>query len=250
MTVVDPSLLPQRTAVVTGAASGIGAACVRRFLADGYQVVGVDLRSVEDVQDPGFTSLVCDLTNHESVDDLREEIGGRLGHVTVLVNSAGIFELGDIESTDPAAWERALAVNLTSVYRLCRALAPYLVDGEASIVNLSSVAGLVTFPDNLAYSSTKFGVIGLTKSLALDLGKRGIRVNAVCPFSIDGPMMDRYFETFDDPAAQRRALESGVPLQRMGTVEEVANAISFLAGPEASFISGVALPIDGGYVVQ
>jgi meso-butanediol dehydrogenase/(S,S)-butanediol dehydrogenase/diacetyl reductase len=242
-----------RVAVVTGAASGIGRAVAGQLAEEGATIVAVDISPVDLSALASVPGVEHDLvhTDVASADDVRRlasVIAKRHGRVDVLVNCAGVHELGTAESIDDAQWERLIGINLTGTFWVCRSLIPLLTAPGGAIVNLASAAGIVSFPGNASYSASKGGVVALTRNLAIDCAARGVRANCVCPYSIDGPMMDRHFTSQPDPAAARAAAERSTPMARLGQPEEVALAVAFLASADASYITGVALPVDGGYL--
>jgi NAD(P)-dependent dehydrogenase (short-subunit alcohol dehydrogenase family) len=250
-----------RVAVVTGAASGIGLAVVRQLAGEGAAIVAadVDQAGLARLADragsagrsgpPAGPDLVpTDVASEAEVGRLAAAVARRHGRVDVLVNCAGVHELGTAENIEISQWQRLIAINLTGTFLVCRALIPLMTAPGGAIVNLASAAGIVSFPGNAAYSASKGGVVTLTKNLAIDCAARGVRVNCVCPYSIDGPMMNRHFTGQPDPAAERAAAERATPMARLGRPEEVAHAVAFLASADASYITGVALPVDGGYL--
>jgi NAD(P)-dependent dehydrogenase (short-subunit alcohol dehydrogenase family) len=242
-----------RVAVVTGAASGIGRAVASQLADEGAAIVAADidqagLSGLSSDAGGGPDLVVTDVASAAEVRRLASVVARRHGRVDVLVNCAGVHELGTAESIDEGQWERLIAINLTGTFLVCRSIIPLLTVPGGAIVNLASAAGIVSFPANAAYSASKGGVVTLTKNLAIDCAARGVRVNCVCPYSIDGPMMDRHFTSQPDPAAARAAAERATPMARLGQPEEVARAVAFLASADASYITGVALPVDGGYL--
>jgi NAD(P)-dependent dehydrogenase (short-subunit alcohol dehydrogenase family) len=237
-----------RVAVVTGAASGIGKAVAGQLAGEGAVIVAADVDRAGLARLAFDSGFVTDVASAAEVRRLAAAVEQRHGRVDVLVNCAGVHELGTAESIDDGQWERLIAVNLTGTFLVCRSIIPLLTAPGGAIVNLASAAGIVSFPANAAYSASKGGVVTLTKNLAIDCAARGVRVNCVCPYSIDGPMMDRHFTSQPDPAAARAAAERATPMARLGQPEEVARAVAFLASADASYITGVALPVDGGYL--
>jgi len=241
--------------IVTAGASGIGLATARAFVAEGARVVicDVDTKALAAVaaSDVALTQHVCDVSDAAAVERFFATATTTLGGLDVLVNNAGIAgPTAKCEDIKLADWERTLAVDLTGQFLCAQRAIPWLrKSANASMINLSSAAGRFGFPLRTPYAAAKWGVIGLSKSLAIELGPQGIRVNAICPGSVAGPRIDSVFAN--------RASARGVPvdivvdealantsLRRLVTAEDIANAIVFLASPCGANVSGHALPID------
>lgn len=236
-------------AVVTGAASGIGQACARALADRGYRCVLADRqpldRLVADLPAKGgpHEAMVGDLTSRSVVAEVVQVARG-IGAVSVLMNVAGVTgPSGPIESLAAAEVDTVLSVNVAAPALLTGALLP-LMNAGASIVNLSSAIGLVGGRGQAVYAASKHAVVGLTKSLALDLAPRGIRVNCLCPGVVDTPMS----ASAGDRAGLREAWASAHPLGRFAQPEEIAAVALWLCSADASFITGAAIPVDGGYV--
>jgi meso-butanediol dehydrogenase/(S,S)-butanediol dehydrogenase/diacetyl reductase len=240
-----------RTAIVTGGASGIGAACVRAFYAEGaiVAIADADVKAAANLAAEFASDRVyakaLDVTDRVAVEAFITEAASRTGRLDVLVNSAGIREIIPVLDLDPAMWHRVVAVNLDGTFHMSQvfARAARAAGRPAAIVNLSSSAGLMGVPNRAAYVAAKHAIVGLTREMAMELGPCGIRVNAVAPGSVRTPLTERYFS---DPELVRK-LNASHPLGRVADPSEIACAILFLASDEAGFITGATLPVDGGY---
>lgn len=241
----------QRTFVVTGGASGIGAATARRAHAEGARVVIADqdheaaAALVLQLGPDRTLHLATDVSQQESVERCIDAALSRFGRIDVLVNSAGIGDRHHTLELPIEKWQKVMRVNVDGVFLMSQTLLRNQPEaaGNISIVNVSSTAGLIGVPQRAAYTVSKHAVVGITRQMALDFARRGVRVNAVCPGLVRTPMTQSYFE---DPEHAERMRQSS-PLGREAAPEEIAAAILFLASDDASFISGVALPVDAGF---
>jgi NAD(P)-dependent dehydrogenase (short-subunit alcohol dehydrogenase family) len=233
------------TAVVTGGASGIGLAVVRRLAESGARVC------VLDIQDPPSDApadfVRTDLADRPSVDAGIAGAVALLGGLDVLVNNAGIGARGTALDNEDDEWARVLSINVTAIARTAAAAHPYLLRSRAaSIVNVSSVVADVGVPQRALYSASKGAVRSLTLAMAADFVRSGIRVNCVTPGTADTPWVQRLLDASADPDRERRQLEARQPIGRLVTAAEVADAVVFLAGPSGSAVTGTALAVDGG----
>jgi meso-butanediol dehydrogenase/(S,S)-butanediol dehydrogenase/diacetyl reductase len=235
-TALPPSRLSGRVALVSGAAGGIGAAVVDRLEAEGATVVGADL-------EPSVGGVRCDVTDEVSCAAAVAHTVDTHGGLDILVNVAGIGVASRVTDVDPDVWRRIIEVNLTGTFLLTQAAVPALVDSTGCVVNMASVAGLRATPYNAAYCASKGGVILLTKSLAIELASAGVRVNAVCPASVDTPFL-RNFSLPEDADLSLFARASS-PMGRRVEPAEVAAAVAYLASEDARTVSGTTLVIDG-----
>jgi len=249
--------LTDKAALITGATSGIGTACAREMVALGARLLLTgrsEERGAEVVSDicsgGGEAHFIAgDVRDAEFCRRLVDEAVSRLGRIDILVNNAGIAHSASTLETTDAQWHDILATNLTAVFLLSRAALHAMRNrGSGAIVNVASDWGLVAGSGAVAYCASKGGVVNLTRAMALDHAGDGIRVNVVCPGDTDTPMMLRDFQerglSVEEGTNESAA---GIPMGRMATPEEVAHAICFLASDAASYITGAALPIDGGH---
>ncbi|MBW2241930.1 MAG: SDR family oxidoreductase [Deltaproteobacteria bacterium] len=244
-----------RIALVTGAASGMGRATAHLFADEGAKVAVCDLNEegtatvVKEIRDAGgeAVGLPCDVADRKAAADLVERVVEHFGGLQILVNNAGISPGAALDAPEfPEVWDRTLAVNLTAHVELIRAALPHLqADGAGRIVNIASTEGLGATAGIPSYTASKHGVVGLTKSLAVQLGAQGVTVNCVCP----GPIRTGMTAAIPDPMKEKFARRR-VPARRYGEPEEVAHATLSLVLPAASFINGAILPVDGGLVIQ
>lgn len=236
------------TAIVTGAAQGLGLVTARRLAKAGYRVVLTDVQDVTAQAasfGPDAIGVSGDVSSEAFVEDLAARVARDCGGAKVLVNNAGISMIQPAEDTTLDQWQRMMAVNLQGPFLLCRAFGrQMLAAGKGSIVNVASVAGLGGVIHRSAYNTSKHGLVGLTRTLAGEWGGRGVRVNAVCPGWIKTEMD---VKDMGSGAYSNADIENRVPMARFAMPEDVAEAITFLASDAAAFINGVSLPVDGGW---
>ena len=238
-------------ALVTGAGSGIGRATAVELAARGHRVVVTDMnlaaaRATAESLDDAI-AIELDVTDAESVIAGVEEALAWGAAIDVLVNNAGIISPFSLLDTPPELWERTFDINVHGIYRCCRAVLPGMLErGTGVIVNVASAAGLVGIPNRAAYCASKGAVVTLTKSLAVDHVRQGVRVNCVCPGTANTPWVQGLIERDPDPEARRADLIARQPIGRLAEPEEIAKAIAYLASDDAAYITGTALVIDGG----
>ncbi len=250
-------MLEGRIAVVTGGASGIGRGIAGGLAAAGADIVAVDLTETgaddlltelaeRGAPSPSFVRL--DVRDAASVSTTFQEIVGSRGRIDVLVTAAGVREISGPLDLDPADWDKVIAVDLSGTFYCCQAAAKEMVRTASggSIITVASVAGLIGISSRVAYTAAKHGVVGMTKTLAKDLAPHKIRVNALCPGLVRTPLNDAYFHD----EAFVAGLATLVPLGGAGQPSDMANAAVFLASDMASFVTGIALPVDGGWLAE
>jgi 3-oxoacyl-[acyl-carrier protein] reductase len=241
-----------RVVIVTGAARGVGRRTAELLIEEGAVVVAGD-RLVDELAEAfrkvgsSLVPVEADVRRLDQCELLVKTAIERFERIDVLFNNAGVTLRGPVEETSDAVWEEALETNLRSVFFCCRAAIPHMRrQGSGAIVNNASINAIRGNAFLTAYSAAKGGVVAMTRALATELAPAGIRVNALCPGTIDTPMTAEYLSAADDPDAAREALVRKHPLGRLATSDDVARAALFLASDDASFITGVALPVDGG----
>src|SRR4051794_15889907 len=253
--------LAGRVAVVTGAASGQGAAVAARFAQEGADVVLADVDpeglalTRKAVEAFGRTALVAptDLTIEAELQALADAAGGAFGRVDVLYNNAGVISGGDVDRIEWDSFDRVMAVNAKSQLFLVKHLLPHLkAAGRASVVNVSSVGGLVGAPHNTVYAASKAAVSGITRCLAVELDPFGIRVNCIAPGAVDTPMPGVFLAHFEGAELEQMKglLVSRQIQKRWASADEIASVAAFLASDDSSYITGHILPVDGGYLAQ
>lgn len=243
-----------RSVLVTGAAKGIGRATAERFAQAGARVALVDLDPLQveeaaravQTYDAQAIGLEADVSRRAEVDRAVERTLSAFGGLDVVVNNAGIHFAKAIDEYTDEDWDRILDVNLKGAFHVIRAALPALRRSKGSIVSVSSMTALVGQDRGAAYVASKGGLVALTKALALELARDGIRVNCVLPAGVDTPLMRSWANTTSDPETVLRGQAAMHVLNRMATADEIAAAIVFLASPAASFMTGVALPVEGG----
>ncbi len=246
--------LEGKVAVVTGAASGIGSACALRFAQEGASVAGLDLNENGDDRwreacrvAPSHLFEVADVRDDARIGEIVARVREEMGSVDILLNSAGTPGGGAVHEMEPAEFERVIGINLTGTFIPCRhALRVMLEQGSGSIINIASIEGLQGCEGGSAYNASKGAVVLLTRNMAMDYARKGIRVNAVCPGFIETPMFDAVWSMGGLEEVKAR-IEDAHQLGRFGKPEEIANAALFLASDESSFVTGHALPVDGGF---
>ena len=251
--------LEQRVAVITGAGSGIGQAMALLFAREGARVLAADVNreaaeaTAARVSEAGGTcqALTVNVVEPEQVRNMIEQARSSYGRLDILCNNAGIGSTTSVVECEPDEWDRVMAVNVKSVYLGCKYAVPVMIAlGGGCIINTASVAGMVGIVKRASYSASKGAVIALTRQVAIDFVEQGIRVNCICPGTVDSPWVGRLLNQADDPAAARQALVARQPMGRLGTPEEVAAAALYLASDDAAFITGTGLVIDGGLTAR
>ena len=232
-----------RVAIVTGAGSGIGEEVCRVLAAGGATVYGADLRT------GGQATDVADVRDGDAMRALADRVMAKHGRIDVLCNVAGIGAVGDVTANSIAEWRAVFEVNVLGIVNTCQAVVPHMRARRSGvIVNVSSVVALVGLVDRALYSASKGAVSALTRAMAADHVRDGIRVNAVCPGTADTPWVQRLLNASPDPEETRRQLVARQPLGRLATAADVAAAIAYLATDDAAFVIGTELVVDGGIV--
>jgi NAD(P)-dependent dehydrogenase (short-subunit alcohol dehydrogenase family) len=247
--------LEGRVVVITGSASGIGRASAKEFAKEGAQVVVADINlagaqeTVKQIETAGGVALAVktDVAVAESVQALVEQTLHSFGRINVLFNNAAIQVNKTVEDTTVEEWNREIGINLGGVFLCSKLFMPHLRNTKGCIINMASVNGFFVEPMCAGYCATKGAIIALTKAMAIDHGKEGIRVNCICPGYIDAGLAWEYFEVQPNPAQARAAAGKLHALGRIGQPEEVGRVAVFLASEDASFMTGASIPVSGGF---
>lgn len=241
--------LENKIAVITGAGRNIGRSIALAFAAEGAKIVVVDVNDndgrnvVNEIKTFGTEAVYinCDISNSASVDDMFKNVHEKFGRIDILINNAGITRDTLIVRMNDDDWDKVISINLTGTFFCCRAAAKLMiVQKSGKIVNISSIVGLMGNAGQVNYSSSKAGVIGLTKSLARELASRNITVNAIAPGFVESDMTAKLNNE------QRKKLTDQIPLKRTANPEEIANAVKFLVSSDADYITGQVISVDGG----
>jgi 2-keto-3-deoxy-L-fuconate dehydrogenase len=244
---MESERLAGKTAVVTAGASGIGRASAEAFARAGARVYAVDINADAVAAVPGCHGHVLDVRDVAAITAFARDIG----KIDVLFNCAGMVPKGTVLDIDPETWNAAFDLNVNSMYHMIRAFLPGMVAARGgSIINMSSVAGSITgVADRCAYGATKAAVIGLTKSVAKDFVKHGVRCNAICPGTVDTPSLQSRLHAYGDYEKTRREFEARQPMGRLGTPNEIAALALYLASDESGFTTGQTHIVDGGWMI-
>ena len=241
--------LKNKTAIITGGATGIGLACARLFQQEGARVALFGRRQdrldqAQKIVGDSALAISGDITRQEDIDRLTDQVLAEWGRIDILINNAGNFASTALHETDDSVWDDILNVNLRGVFLLTKKVLPHMLEQKSgSIVHISSILGMIAVPQTAAYNASKGALNQFSKSIAVEYGNAGIRSNSVCPGMIETEMTEELrgnTELMDE-------WKKGYPLGRFGGPDEVARACLFLASDEASFVTGVTLPVDGGY---
>ncbi len=246
--------LKDKVAIVTGSSKGIGEGIARVFSSEGARVVVACRTEAEGermARELGSGSgaarfIRTDVTSSASIQDLIRGTVESFGKLDILVNNAGYHISKNVEETSEEEWEFIIATNLRSTFLCCKYAIPHLRRTRGCIINISSMVGQVGQPNAAAYSATKGGQIAMSKGMAIDYAKDGIRVNVICPGWIQTPLVEDWFHQQKDPDAARRYIYGQHPMGRIGTIEECGRAALFLASADSSFVTGITLDVDGG----
>lgn len=247
--------LTGKTALVTGGASGIGVAIAETFINANAFVFIVDrdshagVETIERIGKPEFCEFISlDIADETACNEVATTVTKKRGRLDILVNNAGIGHVGTILETSGSDLDRLYSVNVRGVFNMTKALIGQMLERRSgSIINMASIGGMLGVVDRVAYCATKFAVVGLTKSMALDHASQGIRVNCICPARVNTPFVQARLREYPDPEKAFREMSQTQPVGRMATPSEIASAALYLASDESTFVTGSCFVIDGGF---
>lgn len=248
--------LKGKKCIVTGGSSGIGKATVKRFIAEGAEVLIADIdikeskKLAEEIGD-GVHFIKCDVRLENDIISVSKKAYSIWKKVDVLVNNAGSELNQSYDKMTEKEWDKVLDTDLKGPWLMCKHIVPKMVEtGSGSVINISSLNGLVGFPLSTAYGSAKGGLVVFTRDMAIELASTGVRINCVCPGVIQTGMMERWTDLMPNKAEAQEMLRNTMPIGRMGTADEVAGAIFFFASDDSSLCQGSVLCVDGGFTAQ
>jgi 2-hydroxycyclohexanecarboxyl-CoA dehydrogenase len=243
--------LDGKIAIVTGAGQGIGRGIAEKLAAEGATVAVTDINEAtakETAQAVGGVGIACDVTSREDVAAMVVQVQRQFGRIDVLVNNAGWDKVGPFVDSDPADWDRIIAINLYGVLHTCKAVLPIMAgQGGGTVVNLASDAGRVGSSGEAVYAAAKGGIIAFTKTVAREMARSGINANAVCPGPTDTPL---FAEIGGDNPKLREALIRAIPMRRLAQPTDLANVVAFLASDEAAYVTGQTVSVSGGLTMS
>lgn len=247
-------LLKDKVAIITGAGSGFGRVTSKLFSKEGAKIVAVDYNedsckeTVEEIKKEGGEAIAvrADVSKEEDVKNFVDEAVKAYGKIDILFNNAGIFKPGNVEEVSFEDFSRSFGVNVNSIFFGCKYAMKYLKESKGVIINTASAGGIIGFPEAVAYGASKGAVVSLTRAMAVDHARDGVRVNAICPGTSKTAMTK---DALDD-TQMCNAYLNPIPMQRFGTTEDIAHAALFLASDQSCYITGHALPVDGGWTMS